>query len=379
MAKPSKYPPGFWKALQETWENDRRDGFKWLVDENKLEISAPGVRKRALLDGWKKKVSALEVQPSQKLTQETNRKPNASKGSAGDDGFSGASGETKQRKNRGRETLVTVRETLEANPDQFGTLNGLTGQEEIFVREYMVDWNAKQAAIRAGYSPKSAGQAGYAMLNKPHVKRAVHDLASARARRMGIDADDLMRLWAAIVSLDANELSQLRRVCCPYCYSEDGKPLLSPSGLEQARRKHDAERAKRLRANEADDIGEFPEYTGPWLDKRLSPVDGCPECSGEGREEVFFADTRYLSPAALQVYCGVKVGERGIEMLMLSKEKAMEYLARALGLFREREPDGPASVSVSGEELCKLFDERMRIARERQSRVDAERQSLGGD
>ena len=217
------------------------------------------------------------------------------------------------------------------------------------------------------------------MLIKPNVQQAVHGLASARARRMGIDADDLMRLWAAIVSFDANELVQLRRVCCAYCYADDGnQPLLSPSGLEQAKRKHDAERAKRLRANEDDDIGEYPEYAGPWLDKRLPPVDGCPECGGDGCEEVFFSDTRNLSPAALQVSSGIKVGERGIEMLMMSKEKAMDNLARALGLFRERDQEGSGSVSVSGEELCKLFDDRMRAARDRQAVVNAERLALGG-
>lgn len=252
--------------------------------------------------------------------------------------------------------------------------HSLTAREELFVREYMVDWNTTHAAIRAGYRPASAGRVGYRTLNKPHVKQAIHELASARARRMGIDADDLMRLWAAIVSFDANELAQLRRVCCPYCYAEDvNQPLMSPSGLEQAKRKHDADRAKRLRANEEDDIGEFPEYTGKWLDKRLPPVDGCPECGGDGREEVFLPDTRSLSPAAMQVYCGVKAGERGIEMLMMSKEKAMDNLARALGLFREREADGASAIAVSGEELCKLFDERMRAARERQAVVNAER------
>ena len=385
----SKFTPSFWSELRECWEGDSREGFKWLVDEKKLDISAPGVRKRALLEGWEKirmEVSELETRETKKPrnhpekpsretkkpSRETTRKTNSSNELAGECGFSGEEIEVEECPSKEQETL------LEADPDRFG-MAGLTSKEEAFVREYMVDWNATQAAIRAGYSPKSAAQAGCAMLIKPNVQQAVHGLASARARRMGIDADDLMRLWAAIVSFDANELVQLRRVCCAYCYADDGnQPLLSPSGLEQAKRKHDAERAKRLRANEDDDIGEYPEYAGPWLDKRLPPVDGCPECGGDGREEVFFSDTRNLSPAALQVYSGIKVGERGIEMLMMSKEKAMDNLARALGLFRERDQEGSGSVSVSGEELCKLFDDRMRAARDRQAVVNAERLALGG-
>ena len=385
----SKFTPSFWLELRECWEGDSREGFKWLVDEKKIDISAPGVRKRALLERWEKirmDVSELETRKTKKprnhpekpsretiqRNQETTRKTNCSKDLTSEGGFCSSETEAKEWFSKEQETLSGT------DPDSFGMV-GLTNKEEVFVREYMVDWNATQAAIRAGYSPKSAGQAGCAILKKPNVQQAVHGLASARARRMGIDADDLMRLWAAIVSFDANELVQLRRVCCPYCYSEDGsQPLFSPSGLEQAKRRHDAERAKRIRSNAEDDIGEFPEYAGPWLDRRLPPVDGCPECGGDGREEVFFSDTRNLSPAALQVYCGAKLGERGIEMLMMSKEKAMDNLARALGLFREREQDGSSAVSVSGEELCKLFDDRMRAARDRQAVVNAERLALGG-
>ena len=54
------------------------------------------------------------------------------------------------------------------------------------------------------------------------------------------------------------------------------------------------------------------------------------------------------------------------------------FISRPLGLFREREQDGSSAVSVSGEELCKLFDDRMRAARDRQAVVNAERLALGG-
>jgi len=50
-----------------------------------------------------------------------------------------------------------------------------TSKQKRFVEEYCVDFNATQAAIRAGYSEKTAGQMGHENLNKPHIREAVDD------------------------------------------------------------------------------------------------------------------------------------------------------------------------------------------------------------
>ena len=50
------------------------------------------------------------------------------------------------------------------------SLSKLTPKQELFCKEYLIDLNAKQAAIRAGYSPKTAGEQGYENLNKPHLQ-----------------------------------------------------------------------------------------------------------------------------------------------------------------------------------------------------------------
>ena len=49
----------------------------------------------------------------------------------------------------------------------------LTPKQERFVEEYLVDLNATQAAIRAGYSPKTANEQASAMLAKPSIQEAV--------------------------------------------------------------------------------------------------------------------------------------------------------------------------------------------------------------
>lgn len=65
----------------------------------------------------------------------------------------------------------------------------MTPKREAFVREYLVDLNATQAAIRAGYSQKTAGQIGDELLKKPEIKAALKAGISARAERVEITAD----------------------------------------------------------------------------------------------------------------------------------------------------------------------------------------------
>lgn len=64
----------------------------------------------------------------------------------------------------------------------------------MFVREYIVDMNATQAAIRAGYSAKRASEIGYQLLRKTTVAQAVEEAWRDKIRRADINADDVLRL-----------------------------------------------------------------------------------------------------------------------------------------------------------------------------------------
>ena len=65
----------------------------------------------------------------------------------------------------------------------------LTAKQQMFVKEYLVDLNATQAAIRAGYSVKTAGQIGDEILKKPEIAAAVQAGMDARSQRTEITAD----------------------------------------------------------------------------------------------------------------------------------------------------------------------------------------------
>ena len=68
----------------------------------------------------------------------------------------------------------------------------LNSRQRAFVHEYLQDLNATQAAIRAGYSPHTAGEASYELLNNPRISVAVEKAKAQRLARVNISADSII-------------------------------------------------------------------------------------------------------------------------------------------------------------------------------------------
>jgi phage terminase small subunit len=73
------------------------------------------------------------------------------------------------------------------------TMNKLTAKQEAFVREYLVDLNATQAAIRAGYKQANAHQTGYENLRKPEIVSAIQTSMDNRAKEVGLSAEKVLK------------------------------------------------------------------------------------------------------------------------------------------------------------------------------------------
>lgn len=71
-------------------------------------------------------------------------------------------------------------------------------KHERLVQEYLVDLNQTQAAIRAGYSTKSANQQASELFAKPNIRARVEELMADRSKRIGINADRVVRELARI-------------------------------------------------------------------------------------------------------------------------------------------------------------------------------------
>ena len=69
----------------------------------------------------------------------------------------------------------------------------LTPKQERFVDEYLLDLNATQAAVRAGYSPKTAHVQGPRLLGNVSVARAISEAKQERAEATKIDAEYVLR------------------------------------------------------------------------------------------------------------------------------------------------------------------------------------------
>lgn len=103
----------------------------------------------------------------------------------------------------------------------------LTAKQQRFVEEYLVDLNATQAAIRAGYSAPTAQEQGSRLLSNVMVSEAIAALKAERSERTRIDAEWLLTRLAAEATADVNDL-----------YLEDGRikpvkdwPLIWRQGL----------------------------------------------------------------------------------------------------------------------------------------------------
>lgn len=85
-------------------------------------------------------------------------------------------------------------------------VRGLTPKQEAFVNEYLIDLNATQAAIRAGYSARTANEQGARLLTNVSVRSAVVAAKAERAERTKINADWVLQSLAEEKTADLADL-----------------------------------------------------------------------------------------------------------------------------------------------------------------------------
>lgn len=175
---------------------------------------------------------------------------------------------------------------------------GLTPRQQRFVDEYLIDLNATQAAIRAGYSCKGATVRGAELLANRKVAEAIEAAEAARSERVQVDQDWVLRRWIEIADADPRDLIQYIRTSCEKCWDDGERPDPNPE---------------------------------------------CSGCGGRGRGHVVLTDTRKLSGPAKRLYAGVQLGKDGIRVNMRDQDEALTNIARHLGMF-------PSKVELTGKD-----------------------------
>lgn len=115
------------------------------------------------------------------------------------------------------------------------TGDGLTDKQSRFVEEYLVDFNATQAAIRAGYSVDTAYSIGWENLRKPVIAARIAELGQKTADELGMTREYVLVKLREVVEKSLQGAPKTTGKG-EIVYGEDGQAIIewSPSGARGA-------------------------------------------------------------------------------------------------------------------------------------------------
>jgi hypothetical protein len=205
--------------------------------------------------------------------------------------------------------------------------------------------NGTQAAIAAGFSPKTATRIACGLLKRTDVREAIQQRRQELIDAAKITNEWVLQRWVAIAEANPNDIAQVRRVNCRYCWGLDNRYQWTAAEYQEA-----VEKAVEAGRPVPDGIGGFG------FNCEADPNPACPECAGVGDEVVHVSDTRKLSGAAKALYAGVERTRDGLKVKLRDQDAALANIAKAIGMNVERKeisgPGGSAiSLSVSAADL----------------------------
>lgn len=103
----------------------------------------------------------------------------------------------------------------------------MTEKQKRFCEEYLIDLNATQAAIRAGYSPASANSVGSENLAKPSIRARIDTEIAERSRRTGVNADRVVQELAKIAFVKATDIIDPNTATVRETASEEDKACIA--------------------------------------------------------------------------------------------------------------------------------------------------------
>lgn len=235
--------------------------------------------------------------------------------------------------------------------------DGLNRQQRLFADLCCAGISQTEAYERAGF--KSKGRAATACASRLAAEPAVIAYIQNRTKTLleesGVTIQSVLKRFVDTMDADPNELIELRRGCCRFCYGVDHRYQYTPAELERAIVTWMA-----VDKEKNTDPKAFDAAGGLGYDPRKAPHKDCPECWGDGTERVIAKDTRKLSPAARRLYAGVKVTQHGLEIKTRDQDAAQLNVAKHLGMFKEKVEvtgkDGRPIESVIVAEIASIID-----------------------
>ena len=99
-------------------------------------------------------------------------------------------------------------------------MTGLSDKQEKFVDEYLIDLNATQAAIRAGYSPKTAKLTGHRLITNDNVQALIQKGREKAQKRAEVSLDDILNEYKRIAFSGMSRFIKI---------NDDGEPVVDLS------------------------------------------------------------------------------------------------------------------------------------------------------
>jgi phage terminase small subunit len=209
----------------------------------------------------------------------------------------------------------------------------LSAKVKLFCNEYLIDMNGKQAAIRSGYSEKTAEVQASRLLSNVKVQDYIAIRMKKREERTEITQDMVLARWWKIATADPRKLVAYHRCACRYCYGKDHVY----QWIDEAEFIKEYEAAASFAESNPDEPGDIPDNKGGYgFNPTVTPHANCPKCFGRGHGEVAAQDTRELDDQTALLYAGVKQTKEGLEIKMQDQGAALENVAKHLGMFIDR-------------------------------------------
>lgn len=189
----------------------------------------------------------------------------------------------------------------------------LTAKQQRFCDEYLIDLNATQAAIRAGYSKKTANEQGARLLVNVSIQKKIFELQKEREKRTEITQDSVLRELALIAFAKASDYAKVVEKDAMVEVDGNMVPVL-------------------------DEDGNQVKY------RTVEPIL-----------------TDELTEDQKKAIAVIKKGRDGFEIKPYSKIQALELLGKHLGMFTEKvevkNTTPNAFEGLTTEELKKLIDD----------------------
>ncbi len=204
----------------------------------------------------------------------------------------------------------------------------LTPKQQLFADYYLVDLNATQAAIKAGYSARSAEQIGSATLLKYEVASYIAKRRSEKSALITVDRAMVLNRWSELAFRDPSDLVETKLGACRWCYGINHQYQWT-QGEWQMRCDDAADQALK---NGADEFEALPDPAGGFgYTPKRDPHPDCPECFGEGVPRVKVGNSR-----GNPLYAGAKRTKDGIEVKIHDQMAALTNIAKNLGMLTEK-------------------------------------------